>query len=60
MSSALEKEVRRQQSHGPSTKAPVWEYPDPLEEDDARSVSSSAWDAEKDSKKEVWLDVPKI
>lgn len=60
MSSALEKEVRRQQSHGPSTKAPVWQYPDPLEEEDARSVSSSAWDVEKDSKKEVWLDVPKI
>ena len=60
ISSALEKEVRRQQNHGPSEKAPVWKYPDPLEEDDARSVSSSAWDVEKDSKKEVWLDVPKI
>ena len=60
ISSALEKEVRRQQSHGPSEKAPVWKYPDPLEGDDARSVSSSAWDVEKDSTKEVWLDVPKI
>ena len=60
ISSALEKEVRRQQSHGPSEKAPVWKYPDPLEGDDARSVSSSAWDVEKDSKEELWLDVPKI
>ena len=60
ISSALEKEVRRQQNHGPSEKAPVWKYPDPLEEDDARSVSSSAWDVEKDSKEELWLDVPKI
>jgi Leucine-rich repeat (LRR) protein len=52
---SLEGEVRRQKEQGSNT--PVWAYPDPLE--DSRNRSSS-WSAEKDSSKEVWLDVPKI
>jgi len=60
VSSALEKEVARQNDPGSSTKVKVWDYPDPLEDSNSVTSSSSAWNAEKDSNKEVWLDVPKI